>query len=115
MHRDKVMKNSIKAALLSAFVFPGLGHIVLKNYLVGVLLAAIALISSSLLIANVVRRAMDIIESIQRGETPLDITVIRELITNQTSSAAAQQLEVATTILMITWIVGIVDSYRIGR
>ncbi|MFT5116731.1 MAG: hypothetical protein ACI9NY_000254 [Kiritimatiellia bacterium] len=109
------MKNSVKAALLSAFVFPGLGHIVLKNYLVGFILATAALLSSSLLLANVVKRAMDITESIQRGETPIDITAIRELITSQTSAAAAQQLEIATTVLIITWIIGVVDSYRISR
>jgi hypothetical protein len=109
------MRNSIKAALLSAFVFPGLGHIVLKSYPMGFLLATAALLSSSLLIANVIKRAMAIVESLQRGEIPIDITVIRELITSQPSAAVTQQLEIATTILMITWIVGIVDSYRIGR
>ena len=44
------MKRSTRAVLLSGLVFPGLGHIFLKQYLRGSILVLIALATASVII-----------------------------------------------------------------
>jgi hypothetical protein len=83
------MKKSIKASLISAFVFPGAGHIYLKKYFPGLLLVGVSSLGIYYLILNMVEKALQIVEKIQLGHVQADATVI-------------------------CWIIGILDSYRIG-
>jgi hypothetical protein len=109
------MSKAIKAALLSAFVFPGTGHFFLKKHIIGTLLAGAALASLYLVFSRMVERALQIGEKIQRGEVQLDVAAITELISKQPTGTDAQLLNVAWTVLIISWLIGIVDSYRVGR
>ena len=104
----------MKAALLSAFVFPGVGHFLLKKYIPGTILAGSAFAGLYFLIAKTVERTLQIIDKIQGGEI-LDITAISELLLKQPTGTEAQLLNTATAVLTISWLIGIVDSYRIGR
>lgn len=74
------MKKSIKAALLSAFVFPDVGHIYLKRYIPGVALVGASLAGSYYLISKAVERALQIVGKIQSGDVQLDVTAITELV-----------------------------------
>ena len=67
------------------------------------------------LIANTVDKTLLVLEKIQSGETALDAAAITELVSNQTSGTETQLLRLATAALIISWLIGIVDSYRIGR
>jgi len=62
------MKRSTKAVLLSAFVFPGAGHVFLKRYLAGVVLAGVALIALYVYVSGAVEQALKITDMIERGE-----------------------------------------------
>jgi len=59
--------------------------------------------------------AVQISEKIQRGEIKADITGLTELVEKQMVSTDTLTQNIATTVLVICWIVGIVDSYRLGR
>ncbi|MDD3814100.1 MAG: hypothetical protein PHZ02_05590 [Desulfocapsaceae bacterium] len=109
------MKKSMKAALLSALVFPGLGHIYLKRYLPGVALVGASSAGIYYLTSKTVERALQIVDKVQSGDVPLDVTTISELVSKQSTGTEAQLLNIATTVICICWIIGIVDSYRIGR
>jgi len=109
------MNRSMKAALLSAFVFPGVGHVYLKRYISGTLLAGTALIALYFAITAAVERALQIVDKIQSGEIQPDVAVITELVTKQATGADAKLINIATAVLIITWLIGIVDSYRVGR
>jgi hypothetical protein len=109
------LKKSTKAALLSAFVFPGVGHVYLKKYMVGVSLAGVSFAAIYYLVAKSVETALEITGKIQTGDVPLDIGAITELVSQQSSGTDAQMLNIATTALVICWLIGIVDSYRAGR
>jgi hypothetical protein len=109
------LKKSTKAALLSAFVFPGVGHVYLKKYTAGVSLAGVSFAAIYYLVAQSVETALEITGKIQSGDVPLDIGAITELVSQQSSGADAQMLNIATTALVICWLIGIVDSYRAGR
>jgi hypothetical protein len=109
------VKKSTKAALLSAFVFPGVGHLYLKKYMAGVLLAGASFTAVYYLISNAVERAFEISEKIQSGDVQLDIEAITELVSLQSSSTDVPLFNIATSGLIICWLIGITDSYRVGR
>ena len=108
------MKQSTRAALLSAFIFPGLGHIYLKKYVAAVLLAGSTLAGIYYIISTVIEKAYEITEQIQRGEVSLDSTEIAELLSQQ-SAADVQMMNAMTIVVVICWLIGIVDSYRVGH
>ena len=109
------MKKSTKAALLSALVFPGVGHLYLKKYRAGLLLAGGSFAAIYYLIAKAVETASEISEKIQSGAVPLDAEAITKLVSQQAGGTDAQMMNVATIALGICWVIGIVDSYRVGR
>jgi len=109
------MKKSTKAALLSALVFPGMGHFIVKKPVQGVAALVIALASLYVLISNAIERAQSIVAKIQSGEISPDVASITQLVSQSSVGADTQLLNAATAILFVVWIFGIVDSYRIGR
>jgi hypothetical protein len=109
------MGKSMKAALLSALIFPGVGHFFLKKHITGSVLTGAAFASLSWLTSKTVERALQIAEKIQDGEIQFDVTAITELVSQQPTGTDAQLLNIATYVLIISWLIGIVDSYRVGR
>jgi len=109
------MKKSTKAALLSALVFPGVGHILLKRYISGAAFAITAIMALYVLISNAIDRALQIIDKLQRGEIQPDIAVITELVSKQPAGTEAILIDIATTVLILAWIAGVADAYRVGR
>lgn len=109
-----LMNKATKAALLSALVFPGAGHFLLKKYITGVVLGGASVAALYLLIAKAVEKALMISEKIQNGDVPLDVAVISELVKRQATGPDAQLINIATAILCLSWLLGIVDSYRVG-
>jgi len=109
------MSKSGKAVLLSALVFPGAGHFFLKKKITGSILAIAAFFGFYSIVAGILGRAQQIADKIVSGEIQPDMTIITDLVTNQSTSTEAQSLNIATTILIISWVIGIVDSYRVGH
>jgi len=109
------MSKQVKAVVLSAFVFPGAGHFFLKKYIPGTVLAGIALVSLYFIISRTVEKALEITDKIQRGEVQLDIAAITELVSRQPTGTNSELLNIAGTALIISWLIGIADSYRLGR
>ena len=105
----------MKAALLSAFVFPGLGHFYLKLPVRGMVLAGAALASLVPVISSTMARAQQITDQILRGEIQADVAGITELLARQPADSGSLLLQSAYAVLIIVWLVGIIDSYRAGR
>jgi hypothetical protein len=104
----------MKAALLSGLVFPGVGHLYLRRYLRGVLLAAGAAALSYFMISVALDSAFDIAGKIQSGDVPLNVGSISELVSKD-SQGNEHSTEFATMALFALWVIGIVDSCRLGR
>jgi hypothetical protein len=110
------MKKATKAVLLSALVFPGTGHIFLKKYKAGVVLAGVSIAGMYYVVSNAIDTAMAIVEQIQNGEVQIDSALaISELASKQPAGSEAWLLNIATYAIIICWIIGIIDSYRAGR
>ncbi|HEY6239665.1 MAG TPA: DUF6677 family protein, partial [Burkholderiales bacterium] len=79
------MRYSIKAALLSGLVFPGVGHLYLKRYWRGVLLAAGAAALSYFIVSVAVNSALDIAGKIQGGDVPLNVESVSKLVSRSST------------------------------
>jgi len=108
------MKRSSKAALLSGLVFPGIGHIVLKQYLRGSVLLFFALVAFSVFVTSVFQRALTIVDRINSGDIPVDTGAIAEMVSNSTGGADSFTENTALIVLGACWLIGIIDSYRLG-
>jgi hypothetical protein len=109
------MKTSFKAALLSAFVFPGAGQLWLKKYFLGCLFSFGAAVPLYIIISTTVEQTQKIIEQINLQANTLDILEINELVTQQMAGIDTQQMHIATISLLTIWLVSIIDAFRIGR
>jgi len=109
------MNKPVKAALLSAFIFPGAGHFFLKKHFIGAVLSGTAFVALYVVVTNSVERALQIAEKLQSGEVQLDVEAISELVSRQPTGAEAQSLSIAMVVLTVVWLAGITDSYRIGN
>jgi len=109
------MSKPVKAALLSAFVFPGVGHFFLKKYAVAAILASASFVAVYYLVSSELQMSLQIIEQIQAADVPPDVLSITQLVTQQMSAENSQLLDIATYVAVFCWLVGIVDSYRLGR
>lgn len=109
------MNKPIKASLMSAFIIPGAGHFYLKRHLVAGLLMACSLGAFYILITIAIEQARAITEKILSGDVPPNIASITQLMTNEMSNSDSSAANWATIILAISWIIGVVDSYRIAK
>lgn len=110
-----LMDNTKKAVLLSALLFPGAGHYFLKRYATAALLSVIAVGGLYFLIAETVTRSQQIADQILAGEIAYDVATIARLASTHSAGSDAQLLSNATTAIAIVWLIGMVDSYRVGR
>jgi hypothetical protein len=108
------VKNSTKAVLLSCFVLPGAGHLYLKRYKFGLLLSVCAVAAVYFITSSAIQAALEVTEIIQGGGVGLDTNAITELVSQQTR-AGEESTNTTMTMLTILWLIGIFDSYRVGR
>jgi TM2 domain-containing membrane protein YozV len=109
------VKNSLKGALLSGLVFPGLGQLVLKRYGRGVALMLIVMAGLFVIIRITVRQAYAVLEKINAAGGAADT----ETITRAAAQAATPHdtliINLVTLLLIVCWLAGIIDAYRIGK
>jgi len=108
------VKNSTKAVLLSCFVLPGAGHLYLKRYKFGLLLSVSAVAAVYFITTSAIQAALEVSEIIQGGGVGLDAGAIGELVSQQ-SRGGEESSSTTMTTLTIIWLIGIFDSYRVGR
>jgi hypothetical protein len=109
------MKKIEKAFFFSTFIFPGSGHIFLKRYFSGFFLMFIASCASYFLIYDLMNKALEIAEKIRQGELYPNISVIMELVSYQSVGTELSMLNMAMMVLVATWLMAIVDTYRVAR
>ncbi len=108
------MRRSTKAALLSGLVFPGVGHMALKNYRRGAPLLLAALIALWVLVDTAVERALSVVDRINSGDVPLEVGAISQAVADSAISANPLLTEAPVIVFTVCWLIGIVDSYRLG-
>jgi TM2 domain-containing membrane protein YozV len=110
------MKVSYKAALLSTFVFPGVGHLYLKRYWRGLVIMFFVFTGLGYMIWSATIAALNVLDDamvkMQGGTTNLqelsDIVGSKMLTTDPYHDAVFY-------VIICFWIFAIIDAYRIGK
>jgi len=106
------MSNSLKGVLLSGLIFPGLGQIVLKHYKRGAAIMLMVLVSLSLVVFKAVQQALAILENIELEDAAISMSSITNAATQAANSLTSGLL---FWLVILCWIIGVVDAYRIGK
>lgn len=107
------MKAKTKAALISALLFPGLGHFVLKRAMRGCLFIVPTLLAIGVLLRTTLALADQLVAEIQSGALPFDIPLIMERI-----SAAGNDdptTNAASLVILVCWLGSIIDAWWLER
>lgn len=108
------MKKSSKAALLSGLIFPGIGHIFLREYFRGSALVVLCLAALSVVVKKAYQHAMLIVDRVFSGDLSVEAGAIAQAVSNATSAGDSLVENAAVIVLVACWLVGIMDSYRLG-
>lgn len=109
------MKASTKAALISALIFPGLGHLALqpRRGARGLLFLLPAAAAVFYLLRTVLQLADRLIDELNRGALPFDPVAIAERI--HTAGIDNPATNLATLVCVLCWIGAIADALWLGR
>jgi hypothetical protein len=109
------MTNALKGGLLSGLVFPGLGQVVLKYYKRGIVLMVTVFVSMAVLVIITAQKALTILEMIESEGQIMDMNTISSVATQATRSSGSLIISFLLAFIMICWIIGVIDAYRIGK
>ena len=109
------MKNALKGALLSGLVFPGLGQIILKHYKRGIVLMLTVSASLIAIAIKAAQYAFTVLEKIELAGGVIDLKTITDAATQASSTSNNLVFNLGFLVIVVCWIFGIVDAYRIGK
>ena len=109
------MNNSLKGALLSGLIFPGLGQVVLKHYKRGAVIMLTVIVSMAVVVVKAVQHALVILEKIESEGGIISIDAILNATTQASANSGSFIFNLLFLLIGICWIIGTVDAYIIGR
>ena len=109
------MKASLKGALLSGLVFPGMGQIALKHTKRGIALMLAVIAGMTAMIVKGVQIALAILDKVAASGGAIDVPTITDAATRAVTASDSLILNGAFYLIVVCWIFGIVDAYFIGR
>jgi len=110
------MKVSYKAALLSAFVLPGVGQLYLKKYWRGLVIMFLSCTGLGYMIWSVTVSALNRLDDVMvkmQGDT-VNLRELSEIVGSKTLTTDPYYDAVFYFIICF-WIFAVIDAYRIGR
>ncbi|MCX5852536.1 MAG: hypothetical protein NT072_10875 [Deltaproteobacteria bacterium] len=109
------MNNSLKGALLSGAVFPGLGQVALKHYMRGIALMLTVFGCVLVIAVRAVQQASAILEKIMLAGGAINMNTILDATTQASTTSHSSMFSFVVLLIIICWIFAVVDAYRIGR
>ena len=73
-----------------------------------------ALVAFSVIVTRIFQRALTIVDRINSGDIPIETGAIAELVSNSTTGVDSFIENTAVIVLAVCWLIGIIDSYRLG-
>ena len=110
-----MMKNSMKGALLSGLVFPGLGQIALKHYWRGFTLVLAVMACLYIMIVTAAQQAYAILDAIEAEGGMPDSDTISQAAAQAAAASDSPMITAMSVLILVCWIVGIIDAWRIGK
>ena len=109
------MKYSLKGALFSGVVFPGLGQIILKHYKRGIVLMLTVSASLTVIAIIAAQYVFTVLNKIELEGGVIDLKTITDAAAQASSTSDSLVFNLGLMLIVVCWIFGIVDAYRIGR
>ncbi len=109
------MNNALKGALLSGVIFPGLGQVILKHYKRGIVLMFTVFASLMVIALKAVQHTLAILDKIELEGGVIDIKTITDAAARTSSPSDSLIYNAGLLLIVICWIFGTVDAYRIGK
>lgn len=109
------MKAKNKALLLSLFVFPGTGYIVVKEKTRAFIFIALAISTLSALTAEIYVKVTAIANKILSGDISNAPDVIMQQYAMADGIFSPLLVSIMSYALLFVWIFGAIDSYRLGK
>lgn len=109
------MKHALKGLIYSSLVYPGLGHVVLKRALRGLPFLFAATTGLGIIVVRSVRIALQITASYDPMSTPMDINQIITTTEQAMASIHTSSFNIPVMLLLISWFLGMIDAFFIGR
>ena len=106
------MNISLKAILLSAFVYPGAGHFILKKYVTGSIFFTFFSVILYFVVSDMLERVNLVIEQVKQGELPLDFAVLSEEISKSSFDMNAESPHVLLYLMIAVWVFAMWDAFR---
>ena len=104
------MSNSLRAALLSGLVFPGLGQIILKHYRRGVVLMLTVLACLSAVIVKAVQQGLAILNQIQSDGGEISMGTISNAAQQVSITSYGSMINIVLLVIVSFWIIGILGT-----
>jgi hypothetical protein len=111
--KDFYMQRAVSAGLLSAFVFPGAGHLYLRRRRRACVFLLPTLAAAFVFAQDVMQRASALADQVIAGTLPLDPAAIAARLQAQGGSSALGT--VCGAVLVACWLGSIVDSVVVAR
>ena len=111
----KKMPNAFKAALLSGLVFPGLGQLVLKHHKRGIALMLVVLSCLVAIVVKGVQQSLAILEKIASEGGVIDMKTVSSAASQASTTSSSLIFNLGLLLIIICWMIGVVDAYRIGK
>jgi hypothetical protein len=109
------MSNALKGALYSGLIFPGLGQVILKHYKRGIVLVFTVFAIMIVIVLKAVQHASAVLEKVEVEGVVIDIQTITDAATQASSTSDNLIYNLGFLLIVVCWIFGIVDAYRIGK
>lgn len=106
------MRKSLKAALLSGLLFPGLGEFWLKCPLRGIAVVVAVGASLATIAVNIGRHAYAMLERLESEGGTVDLVALAKVARIVSSNDSTTRL--AWLVLLGSWLFSVLDSYLLG-
>lgn len=107
------MDRPVKAALISALVFPGAGHLYLKRGARACLFLLPTLAAVMVFLNDAMDQATVIADQILSGRMPADPAALAAQLEQQ--GGGSTLATVAAAVMIVGWVGAIVDAYLVAR
>ncbi len=107
------MDRSVKAALLSALVFPGVGQLFLKRPGRAMVFLVPALAAGAYFANSIMGPVMAIALEISTGQMPFDPWLIQARVEQTRIDTAS--MNGAALVLIVAWVAATLDAWLLGR
>ena len=109
------MLKSVKGALLSGLVLPGLGQMMFKRFLRGTVFMAACLGGLIAIMVKATTTALVIVERIGPTASLTDFSQMYSEVNQAVTEVDTTGYKLALLLILLSWVISTVDAYFLGR